>query len=299
MWRPAFDVDLHRMLSSLSRGRSDPSHHRAADGTLWRASRMTTGPVTFRLDQVSPREIGAHAWGEGAEEFVDQLPRMLGADDDLDGFDPRQPWLIEALQKHPGIRVPRTHRVLEALIPAILEQKVTGKEARGEWAWLVRRYGEPAPGPTPVPMWVPPDAPTWLRIPSWEWHRSGTDPARSGTVMRAMQVIGRLEQCAQLDHHGAQRRLTSVPGIGLWTAAETAQRALGDPDAVSVGDYHLAGFVGFSLIGEKVDDATMLELLQPWAGHRYRVIRLLEVSPAGRRAPRHGPRMSIERHWHH
>lgn len=297
VWRPEFDVDMHRMLSSLSRGRSDPCHHRAPDGTLWRTSRMRSGPVTARLHQVSLREVHAHAWGAGAEEFVDQLPRMLGADDDLDGFDPRHPFLAEAMRGNPGIRVPRTHRVLEALIPAVLEQKVTGKEARGEWAWLVRRYGEPAPGPTPVPMWVPPDAAAWSRIPSWEWHRSGTDPARSGTIMRALQVIGRLEECAGLDHPAAQRRLTAVPGIGLWTAAEVAQRALGDPDAVSVGDYHLAGFVGYSLIGEKVDDTRMLELLAPWAGHRYRVIRLLEVTPAGRRAPRRGARMSIERHW--
>ncbi|MEO5833945.1 MAG: DNA-3-methyladenine glycosylase 2 family protein [Nakamurella sp.] len=296
-WRPDFAVDLHRMLGSLSRGRFDPSHHRAADGTLWRASRMATGPTTYRLRQVSMREVCADAWGPGAEEFIAQLPRMLGADDDLDGFDPRLPWLIEVVRQNPGIRVPRTHRVLEALVPAILEQKVTSKEAFGEWSWLVRRYGEPAPGPTPVPMWVPPDAATWLKVPSWEWHRSGTDPARSATIMRALRVIGRLEECAHLDHASAQKRLTAVPGIGLWTAAEIAQRALGDPDAVSVGDYHLAGFVGYSLIGEKVDDERMLELLEPWKGHRYRVIRLLEVSPAGQRAPRRGARMSIERHW--
>ncbi|WP_205843977.1 DNA-3-methyladenine glycosylase family protein [Nakamurella deserti] len=297
VWRPEFDVDLHRMLRPLSRGRADPSHHRAPDGTLWRASRMTTGPCTYRLRQVHLREVHADAWGPGAEEFIAQLPRMLGADDDLEGFRPSEPWLVDALRRNPGVRILRTHRVLEALIPAILEQKVTGKEAFGEWSWLVRRYGEPAPGPTPVPMWVPPDAATWSRIPSWEWHRSGTDPARSATIMRALQVIGRLEQCVELDHATAQRRLTAVRGIGVWTAAEIAQRALGDPDAVSVGDYHLAGFVGYSLIGEKVDDDRMLELLAPWAGHRYRVIRLLEVSPVGRRPPRLGPRMSIERHW--
>lgn len=297
VWRPDFPVDVPRMLRSLSRGRADPSHHRTVDGTLWRASRMVSGPCTYRLWQTSAQEVHADAWGAGAEEFIAQLPRMLGADDDVSGFRPTEPWLVEAIRANPAVRIVRTHRVLEALIPAILEQKVTGKEAFGEWSWLVRRYGEPAPGPTPVPMWVPPDAATWLRIPSWEWHRSGTDPARSATIMRALRVIGRLEQCAELDHPAAQRRLTAVPGIGVWTAAEIAQRALGDPDAVSVGDYHLAGFVGYSLIGEKVDDDRMLELLEPWRGHRYRVIRLLEVSPVGRRPPRHGARMSIERHW--
>lgn len=257
---------------------------------------MRSGPVSYQLRQPSLREIHCRAWGPGSDEFVAQLPRMLGADDDLTGFDLSHPKLAEALRHCPGLRVPRTERVLEALVPAILEQKVTGKEARNEWSWLVQRYGEVAPGPTPVPMWVPPDAATWLRIPSWEWHRSGTDPARSGTVMRALRVIGRLEQCAQLEHSAAQRRLMAVPGIGIWTAAEVAQRALGDPDAVSVGDYHLSNFVGWSLIGKKVDDAGMLELLEPWRGHRYRVIRLLEVSSAGAMPPRHGPRMTIEDH---
>ncbi len=296
MWKPDFDVDLHRMLSPLRRGRFDPCHHRAADGTLWRTSRYPTGPVGYQLHQRTAREVHCRAWGAGAEEMIDSLPRMLGADDDLSGFDPGHPKIAEMAARFPGMRLPRTGRVLESLVPAILEQKVTGKEARHEWSWLVRKFGEQAPGPTPVPMWVAPDARGWLAIPSWEWHRSGTDPARSATIMRAMRVIGRLEQCAQLDHQAAQRRLTAVPGIGVWTAAEVAQRALGDPDAVSVGDYHLAGFVGWALTGRKVDDDGMLELLEPWRGHRYRVIRLLEVNPDVGAAPRRGPRMSIEDH---
>ena len=296
VWRPGFDVDAGRMLGSLQRGRFDPCHHRTADGTIWRTSRMRTGPVTYRVWQSSLREVHARAWGAGAEEFIAHLPRMLGRDDDAAGFELNHPVLIDAARRCPGMRVPRTERVLEALVPAILEQKVTSKEARHEWTWLVRRFGEPAPGPVPVPMWVVPDAATWLRIPSWEWHRSGTDPQRSATIMRALRVIGRLEQCAELDHAAAQRRLMAVPGIGIWTAAEVAQRALGDPDAVSVGDYHLSGFVGWTLSGRKVDDAEMLELLEPWRGHRYRVIRLLEVSPAASAPPRRGPRMSIEDH---
>jgi 3-methyladenine DNA glycosylase/8-oxoguanine DNA glycosylase len=77
----------------------------------------------------------------------------------------------------------------------------------------------------------------------------------------------------------------------VWTAAEIRQRALGDPDAVSVGDYHLPGIVGWALTGRKVDDEGMLELLAPYAGHRHRVIRLLELS--GAHPPRRGPRLSV------
>ncbi|MDQ1531086.1 MAG: hypothetical protein QOE37_1191, partial [Microbacteriaceae bacterium] len=89
-------------------------------------------------------------------------------------------------------------------------------------------------------------------------------------------------------------RLRAVPGVGLWTYAEVAQRALGDADAVSVGDYHLAAAVGWALVGRPVDDDGMLELLEPWRGHRQRVVRLIYRS--GVRTPRRGPRITIEDH---
>jgi 3-methyladenine DNA glycosylase/8-oxoguanine DNA glycosylase len=90
----------------------------------------------------------------------------------------------------------------------------------------------------------------------------------------------------------ADRRLQSLSGIGPWTSAEIRQRAWGDPDAVSVGDYHLPSIVGWALTRQKVDDAGMLELLAPYAGHRHRAARLLVLSGMGppRRGPRNAPR---------
>jgi 3-methyladenine DNA glycosylase/8-oxoguanine DNA glycosylase len=92
----------------------------------------------------------------------------------------------------------------------------------------------------------------------------------------------------------AYARLMAVPGIGPWTAAEVGVRALGDPDAVSVGDFHLPNLVAFALAGEpRANDARMLELLEPYRGQRARVIRLLELSAI--RPPRYGPRLSPRR----
>jgi 3-methyladenine DNA glycosylase/8-oxoguanine DNA glycosylase len=66
--------------------------------------------------------------------------------------------------------------------------------------------------------------------------------------------------------------------------------ALGDPDAVPVGDLHLPHLVAWALAGEHAaTDARMLELLEPFRGHRARVVRLLEES--GIRPEMHGPRM--------
>jgi 3-methyladenine DNA glycosylase/8-oxoguanine DNA glycosylase len=216
---------------------------------------------------------------------------MLGAGDDRTGFDPAHPLLRDIARRVPGMRVGRSGRVLEALVPAVLEQKVVGVEAWRAWRLLLLRFGDQAPGPVPDGMRVFPPAGTWLHIPSWEWHRAGVEAVRARTVANAARVAGRLEEIAALPSEDADRRLRSLPGIGPWTSAEVRQRACGDADAVSVGDYHLPALVGWALAGRKVDDAGMLELLAPYAGHRYRVTRLLELG--GVRPPRRGPRMSV------
>ena len=178
----------------------------------------------------------------------------------------------------------------------MLEQKVTGEEARRAYTTLLRRYGGPAPGPAPAGLLVPPGPEVWGRIPSWDWHRAGVDPRRMRTVLAAAQVAGRLEEAAGMGREDAIARLTAVPGIGAWTAAEVAVRALGDTDAVSVGDYHLAALVGWSLVGRPVDDDGMVELLEPMRPHRAIAVRLIELTG---HKPRFGPRMTIQDHRRH
>jgi len=267
------------------------------DGAVWRTTLLPTGAATYRLAQRGLHEIDCQAWGPGAEEAVAGLPDLLGARDAAAGFDPRHPRLVEAALRHPGLRVPRTGRVVEALVPAVLEQKVTGKEARASFRRLVLRHGTPAPGPAPDGMRSPPSAEAWRRIPSWEWHRAAVDPKRSRTVCLAMQYATRLEQAVGMTPDDAARRLSAVPGVGAWTVAEVAQRALGDTDALSVGDYHLSQYVGWALLGRPVDDDGMVELLEPWRPHRYRVVRLLECS--GFAKPRFGPRLTVQDHRTH
>lgn len=292
-------LDLHLTLARLARGPYDPTFRRTPGGDVWRTSRLPSGPATCRLVQVGPQDVVAHAWGPGAEEALDGLPHLLGEHDDDAGFVP-PPQLRDTHRRAHGLRIPRTGRVLESLVPAILEQRVQSVAAWRSWGWLLRRYGEPAPGPAgEAGMLVVPDAATWAGVPSWDWHRAGVDPARARTVVAAARVARRLEECpAVLDAHGApaaHARLQLVPGIGVWTAAEVAQRALGDADAVSVGDFHLAKAVGWALTGERADDERMLELLAPYAPHRYRVVRLLEISGRAR-PPARGPRLSIQDH---
>ena len=235
--------------------------------------------------------IRAAAWGPGAAWLLRELPALLGGDDDRAGFAPAHPVLRELSARHPGVRVGRSGRVLEALVPAVLEQKVVGVEARRAWRYLLLKFGDPAPGPAPAGMRVPPPPAMWRRIPSWEWHRAGVEGVRARTIIGAAEVAGRLEEIVTMPSGAAERRLRSLPGIGVWTSAEVRQRACGDADAVSVGDYHLPSAVGWALAGRVVDDAGMLELLAPYAGHRHRAARLVELG--GIRPPRRGPRMSV------
>ncbi|WP_439902948.1 DNA-3-methyladenine glycosylase family protein [Microbacterium azadirachtae] len=294
-YRPRAALDLHETVGILRRGPKDPTIVR--DGrVLWLALRTPAGIATLALRPGSG-EVRASAWGPGAEEALARVPALCGALDDPDGFDPSShPLLADAARRFPGLRLSRTDAVFDALAGVILEQKVTGFQAYGAWRVLVSRFGDLAPGPTPRAMAVAPDAAGWRRIPSWAWHRAGVQPPQSRTLVRAAERAPSLERAvlAAADGDARDAALTSLPGIGPWTAAETRIRALGDPDAVSVGDYHLAHEVGFALTGHRTDDAGMLELLAPWAGHRQRVVRLIRLS--GVAEPRRGPRLAPEDH---
>jgi 3-methyladenine DNA glycosylase/8-oxoguanine DNA glycosylase len=290
-WMPDGPLDLRRTLSPLRRGAGDPAHQVDADGTFWWACLTPQGPGTLAL-AASSTGVLARAWGPGAAWLIDGVPELLGSTDDWSALDCRAyPGLADVHHRNPGLRLPRTRLVLDALVPAILEQRVTGGEARSAWRHLLYKFGTPAPGPVGDKMRVPPDAATLLSVPSWDWHRMGVDLQRVRAIRAAATVASRLEECVGFDIAAAGRRLQVLPGIGVWTAAETTQRALGDPDSISIGDYHVHDIVVHALTGRaRGDDAEMVALLEPWRGHRQRVVRLIELS--GVRKPRFGPRYS-------
>lgn len=279
-------------LSPLRRGGGDPCYHVAQDGAIWRTSLMRSGPVTARITKSAPDTVDCEAWGSGATEFAETLPAQLGADDDASGFSPEEPTIAAAHQRMPHLRLGRTDRVLEALVPAVLEQRVYGMDARRAWRSLVTKFGAPAPGPAPEHMRVPPSGDVWRRIPSWEFHRANVDPGRARTIVLCAQRADSLERLATRPPDQARAAMMSLQGIGEWTAAETAQRAFGDADALSVGDYHLSSMVGWRLLGQPIDDPAMVTLLEPLRPHRHRAVRLLEVTGPSH-PPRRAPRQAI------
>jgi 3-methyladenine DNA glycosylase/8-oxoguanine DNA glycosylase len=277
----------------LQHGSHDPCHRVFGD-VVWRTSRQPSGPVTYRVWQQAPNHVVAQAWGSGASELIAAIPMLLGDRDNPEDFDPRLPILREAHRSLPGLRIVATGRVLESLIPAVLEQKVVGLDAAAAWRRLVVRFGEVAPGPAPEGMRVPPSAAGWLAVPSWEWHRAGVEQRRAETARRCASYAEKFERAAAEQSDDPQqvyRLLTAVPGVGGWTAAQVGHRALGDADALPVGDYHLAAVTGRALIGRALAEDEVESFYEPWRPHRYRVVRLIELGSVPR-APRRGPRVS-------
>ncbi|HVX45978.1 MAG TPA: 3-methyladenine DNA glycosylase [Mycobacteriales bacterium] len=276
------EFSLPRILAPHRRGTGDPAFRVTADGAIWRASYTPDGPAWVRLRKSGP-DIDAGTGGPGAGWLLDSVPGMLGLRDDATGFEPAHPFLVEAARRVPDLRIGHTNRVFEALVPAVLEQKVVGVEARRAWRLLLHKYGEKTPVSGLV---VPPPPSVWQRIPSWQWHRAGVEAVRARTIITAARIADRLEGQGSAE---TDRRLRALTGIGVWTSAEIRQRSHGDPDAVSVGDFHLARTVGWTLERRIVDDAEMLQILQPYAGHRFRATRLIEL--LGERPPPRGPKL--------
>jgi len=291
-------LDLRLVLAPHVRGRDDPAG-RVSGLSAIRATRTVDGSATVLVELRGTR-LEAEAWGPGADRVLDGLPALLGLLDNPTGFDPSlHPLIADLARRLPGLRLGWTGAVFEALLPAILEQKVTGREAGTAFAGLTRRYGEPGPGPHAAAqgLWLQPAPEVLAALPYHAYHPFGVEQRRAETVRRVARDAQRLEALAVLPGSRAEvgaaaaAALTRYTGIGAWTAAEVTLRALGDPDAVSVGDFHTKNLVAFALAREpRGTDERMLELLAPWRGHRARVIRLLEAS--GIEAPRYGPRYS-------
>ncbi|WP_372450822.1 DNA-3-methyladenine glycosylase family protein [Actinoplanes flavus] len=283
--RYAFAVSVRPLLVP----KHDPCGRLGEDG-LWLAMRTPAGPASLHLARAAG-ELIATGHGPGAEWAADRADAIAGLRDDpgdLPTLAAGHPLVARLAKTFSGVRLPATGQIFPRLLRAVLEQKVTGKEAHRSYRAVCRHFGEPAPGP--AGLLLPPDPAAVAATAYWEFHPFGVEQRRTETLLRAARVADRLERCA--DAAEATTRMTALPGIGPWTAAETVRYAYGDPDAVSVGDFHIPNTVAWALAGEpRGTDARMLELLEPFRGHRGRVCDLLALG--GIQAPKFGPRMPL------
>ena len=277
-------IDLPVSLAPLAHGRGDPTIRIERWGA-WRATRTPEGPATVRFVARSSA-ITVSAWGQGAGWVTGHAADLVGANDRPEALTAQHAVIAGLVHRLPGLRLPASLRPFDALLPAICEQRITGVEARAVFRAIVRAHGAPAPGPGRLRL--APDPSVLAELPYYAFHRLGLERRRAELVRHCAALAPRLdgmtaEQVGML--------LGRVQGIGPWTVAEVTRVAYGDPDAISVGDYHIPSVVAWALAGEaRADDARMLELLEPYRGQRGRIQRLLEVS--GIYPPKRGPRMT-------
>jgi len=281
--------DLRLLLTRLNGGVGHPTRKNTST-RAWRASRTPEGPATLQLE-VEGTDVTATAWGPGAEWSLQQLPGLLGAADDPDSFPTNDHRLMRELKgRFRGLRIARTERVHEAIVPVILGQVVTVKEAHRAERALNQAHGEAAPGPEP--LWLQPSPEVLGRLAYEEYHPLGIGRNKAQLIIEVSRRANRLEEIATMSTEDAERRLQAVRGIGPWSSALVVSEALGDPDAVPVGDYHLPNTVAWALAGEaRATDRRMLELLEPYRPHRYRAALMIKLSGIG--APKYGPRTPV------
>ncbi len=267
-------VDLVRTMAHGRMGSGDPCL-RVVGTAVWRATRTPIGLATERVSLIDRHTVQVDAWGPGADWLLEHSAALCGADDTPESFRPEQALLRELAHRHPGLRMGRTDAVFETGLFVTLEQRVATRDAWRSWRLLVRALGEPAPGPLPG-LYVPPAPERIARTPTFAFHRFGVERRRADILRRLAVVARRLEETIGMTLEAAYARFRAIGGVGPWTAARMAMLALGDPDAVFVGDLHLPHLVTSSLAGERRgSDERMLELLEPYRGHRARVVRLL------------------------
>ena len=260
---------------------------RLGPGEVIRASRTPDGPVSMRVSRAGGG-VEVEAFGAGSSWLLERAEAWCGALDDDSAFDPAPGLVRDLWRRHRGMRIPRTGLVAERLIPVILEQKVTGMEARRAYRRLALALGEPAPGP--FGLTLPPEPGRVAALPYHAFHPFGVERRRAEVLRAACTKAAWLDDAERLPLEEAEARIGSLHGIGPWSVAEVARIALGDADAVSIGDFHLRHIVAWALAREpRGTDERMLELLEPFRPHRGRVQRLLEAS--GIREPAFGPRM--------
>jgi len=246
-------------------------------GVYWWSTTTPLGSavVAFRPARA---EIRADAWGPGTDWALTRLPSLLGADDDPTGFRPDHPVVAALATRFGTLRIGATGRWYEALATSAIGQRVVKGDATTSRMKLSRRHGDLSLD-APVPPFPTPSA--ILSLTDHEFHRAGIERSRARVVRIAARYADRLEALDDVSVIDATSWLQRLPGVGPWTTALTTSVAGGDPDAVPIGDLHIPRKVTYALSGEEGDDQRMLELLEPFAGHRQRVVRLVKMSDAG------------------
>jgi 3-methyladenine DNA glycosylase/8-oxoguanine DNA glycosylase len=287
------DIDLRATMQPIGQYPRDPTT-RWTSNSFAKAVLTPDGPGTMQLTWDRTGITSAEAWGSGATWLIDRAPYWVGLRDDVDGFDASlHPTIADWARRHPGIRLTAAGVIWQELLLVLLGQRVTTEEAVKSWARIVYEWGEPAPGPCDLRL--PPTPEAVASMTYVDLHRFNVERRRADAILLAARRANRLEEAATMTAADARTRLSALPGLGAWTATSVIAVSHGDPDTVVLRDYGLPTMVNYAFTGDarrippdEGGDEIMCAHLEPWRGHRQRIIRLLFT--AGVTVPRRGPR---------
>ncbi len=256
--------------------------------TFWRATWTPKGPGTVAITLEANGREDVAAFGPGGDWMADRVPAMLGHMDDCPSIDSQHLAVSRAMRSWSTLKFARSDTPYHELLPAVLGQRITARDAVGQWRALVLRFGRRAPGPM-IDLWLPPDPDVLARVAYHEVHSLGIERRRAETLRRvAMDAPSLISDPVATPASSSTTSLTRILGVGEWTAAVAGGAAFGDTDALQVGDFHVKNTVAWALRGQpRGTDAEMVEEMAVYAGQRHRVVRWLEMD--GWRAPRRGP----------
>ena len=233
----------------------DGTYRRTVDCGILAATPDATGlRVELAVDDV--RRIGPLV---GSARRLFDLDGDPAAVADVLGADPL---LRPALTATPGIRLPGTTDGFETAVRTVLGQQVSVAGATTLAARLVRACGSPLDEPTGG---LTHRFPTADAVAAADLSAVGLTSGRIASVraLATSVTAGRLDLSPAADRDATTALLLSLPGIGPWTTALVAARALGDPDALPAADLALRRATGLDTRAL----STRAEAWRPWRSY--------------------------------
>ena len=278
---PPFDFELTAGYHTYFQGRSGADNVEGGvyrrlldlDGRLILASVSSTGTVD--APELALELRGEDLIDADEQRAAAQVRWMLGIDQELAPFyalAESDSALAGLVQQFPGLHLPRTATLFEALTLAILGQQISAAVARAMRILLIERFGACAEydGVTyhvfPTPEAILSASPEELR--ELKLSRSKAEYVR---VIAAAALEPGWDGLCELPDDEVVRRLTALRGVGRWTAQWALVRGLARADALPLGDLALRrGASRLWRDDEPVTDAeveTIAEGWRPWRSY--------------------------------
>lgn len=239
-YRPPYDWD--RMLAFFQ-GRAIPGVEWVGDGTYRRTIRLSAGHGAIAVRH-APKGLALElevCLTDNREllAVVERMRRMFDLDANPQSIHRTlaRDLLLECrVNNMPGLRLPGSWDPFETAVRAVVGQQISVKGAVTQLGRIARLAGDPYDGdggPLLTRLF-----PTASELAAADLATIGMPQKRKATIRLLSKKIasGELRLDTVGDLSGFVDSLTTIPGIGRWTANYVAMRALGEPDAFPASD---------------------------------------------------------------